>query len=159
MWIIAVPALMNVIGLLSVAAGLILIIRDEGRDEGSWRNWLSSRHGQGTLSIIAGGCALLVSGQYKLVRLLYNAIRQPAAESVLGSGIVAVFVIGAVLLAIGAGLLYFEGQSKPVKASAAVTVARGYAIITAVGAIIVFLAGMNLFQYFTTPSSAVAPAG
>src|SRR5262245_33149365 len=155
MWIIAVPALMNVIGLLSIAAGLILIIRDGG----SWRNWLSSRRGQGTLSMMAGGCALLMGGQYKVVGLLYIAIRQPAAPSFLGPGIVAVFVIGAVLIGIGAGLLYFEGQSKQEKASAAFTVAQGYAIVTAVGAIIIFFAGMNLFQYFTTRSSVVVPTG
>src|SRR5262249_46146146 len=101
MWIIAVSVLMNVIGLLSTSAALILIVRDEG----SWRNWLSSRRGQGALSILAGGCALLAGGQYKLVRLLHTAIRQPASESVLGSGVAAIFLIGAVLLAIGAGLL------------------------------------------------------
>jgi cephalosporin hydroxylase len=151
MWIIAVAVLMNVIGLLSAAVALILIVRDEG----SWRNWLSSRRGQGALCIFAGGCALLVGGQYELVRLLYNTIRQTSGERFLAPTIVAVFVIGAVLLAIGAGLLYFGGESILEKYSGPVKGAHWAALVTAIGAVILVLAGLNFFQYFTRPSSAV----
>jgi cephalosporin hydroxylase len=153
MWLIAFTVLMNIIGLLSAAVALILI----SQDGENWRNWLFSRRGKGTFSMLAGGLLLVAGGQYKLVRLLYNTILQPAIKPQLGSTVVAVLLIGAVLLAVGGSLLYFGGNSKLERASGGVTIAHGSALVTAVGALIVILAGLNLFQYVTRSGSAVVP--
>jgi len=153
MWLIAVTVPMNIIGLLSAAAALILICLDDG----SWRNWLSSRRGQGTLSMLAGGCALVMGGQYQLFRLLYDATRLPDGEPYLGPAAATVWVAGAALLALGGWLLYFGRERNLAEQTApgGVTVARGFALMTAVGTLIVVLAGLNLFQYFTRSNPAV----
>jgi hypothetical protein len=67
-WFVAV--LMSVIGF--VAAGLALLLAIRGEEVLAW---LRSRPGLNALSILAGGCLLMLGGQYKLARMLdYRAL-------------------------------------------------------------------------------------
>jgi len=86
MWSIAVPVLATLFGIVAIAFAFLLLSRDRESSPG----WFLARRGQGTrpwarweadtLCILAAGCVLVGSGQYKLFHLL-SAQAGDAAEA------------------------------------------------------------------------------
>jgi hypothetical protein len=72
-YLIAVVALMSVVGFLAAGLGLILLTRDF---QGGLAWFAETPRGRGVLALLAGGCVLAVGGQYKLARILHHRAGQ-----------------------------------------------------------------------------------
>jgi cephalosporin hydroxylase len=156
MLLIAAIVLMNVLGLLSIGVALVLV----SREKRGWGDTASSRRGQGTLSILAGGCTLAAGGQYGIVRLLYEAAINSATEPRLSSAAAGLLVVGIVFLALGAFLLYAGGEREvtPHANPDSAAIAHGVAMAVVVVAMIFALVGLNLYQFLTPATATISQA-